>query len=117
MCRTTLVVSLRCLGVGAEGKGQGTHGTGKTGKMKIPSQGKHREFENFAKIQGILFVQVVDSLILKVRDIVIFAVKITIFSFSWIDLPSNFVYAVVTNYVNWHMENLWLDREKTGKTE
>ena len=54
MCRTTLVVSRRCLGVGAEGKGQGTHGTGKTGKMtkEIPSQGKNREFGNVAKTQG-----------------------------------------------------------------
>ena len=35
---------------------QGTHGTGKTGKMAkiIPCQGKHREFENFVKTQGIL---------------------------------------------------------------
>ena len=35
---------------------QGTHGTGKTGKMakKIPCQGKHREFGNFVKTQGIL---------------------------------------------------------------
>ena len=33
---------------------QGTHCTGKTGKManKIPCQGKHREFGNFAKTQG-----------------------------------------------------------------
>ena len=36
---------------------QGTHCTGKTGKMaqKIPYQGKHREFGNFAKTQGIWF--------------------------------------------------------------
>ena len=60
---------------------QGTHGTGKTGKMtqKNPSQGKHREFGNFAKTQGILFGQVVNSLILKVKDIAIFAAKISIF--------------------------------------
>ena len=33
---------------------QGTHGTGKTGKMdkKNPCQGKHREFGNFAQTQG-----------------------------------------------------------------
>ena len=33
---------------------QGTHCTGNTGKMvrKIPCQGKHREFGNFAKTQG-----------------------------------------------------------------
>ena len=46
---------------------------------KNPCQGKHREFGNFAKTQGILFAQVVNSLILKVKDIVIFAVKISIF--------------------------------------
>ena len=57
---------------------QGTHGTGKTGKMaqQIPCQGKHREFGNFAKTQGILFAQVVNSLILKVKDILIFGAKI-----------------------------------------
>ena len=61
---------------------QGTHGTGKTGKMalKIPCQGKHREFGNFAKTQGILFAQVVNSLILKVKNTAIFAAKISIFS-------------------------------------
>ena len=34
---------------------QGTHCTGKTGKVVkiIPCQGKHREFGNFAKTQGI----------------------------------------------------------------
>ena len=49
-------------------KEQGTHCTGKTGKIakKNPCQGKHREFENFAKTQGILFAQVVNSLIQKV---------------------------------------------------
>ena len=61
---------------------QGTHGTGITGKManKIPCQGKHREFRNFAKTQGILSAQVVNSLILKVKDTVLFAAKISIFS-------------------------------------
>ena len=46
---------------------QGTHGTGKTGKMakKYPCQGKHRDFRNFAKTQGIWFAQVEKSLILK----------------------------------------------------
>ena len=63
---------------------QGTHGTGKTGKTgtmtkKIPCQGKHREFGNFAKTQGNLFGQVVNSLILKVKDIAIFAAKISNF--------------------------------------
>ena len=52
---------------------QGIHGTGKTGKMaqKNPCQGKHGEFGNFAKTQGILFAQVVNSLMPKVNDIAI----------------------------------------------
>ena len=47
----------------------------------FPCQGKDREFGNFAKTQEILFAQVVNSLILdsKVKDIAIFAVKISIF--------------------------------------
>ena len=62
---------------------QCTLATGKTGKMakKIPCQGKHRESGNFAKTQGIWFAQVVNSLILKVKDVLIFAAK---FQRSWI---------------------------------
>ena len=62
-------------------KRHGTHGTGKTGKMvkNISCQGKHREFGNFAKTQGIWFAQVVNSLILKVKDIGIFAAKFSSF--------------------------------------
>ena len=50
---------------------QGTHCTGKTGEMapKLSCHGKHREFENFAKTQGVWLAQVVNSLILKVKDI------------------------------------------------
>ena len=74
---------------------QCTHGTGKTGKMakKIPCQGKHREFGNVVKIQGkhrelclntgktqgILLAQVVNVLILKVKDIATIAAKKSIF--------------------------------------
>ena len=60
---------------------EGTHGTGKTGEMaqKNPCQGRHREFGSFAKTQGILFAEVVNSLILKVKNIAIFATKISIF--------------------------------------
>ena len=59
---------------------QGTHGTGKTGKTgkmakKNPCQGRHREFGNFVQTQGILFSQVVNVLILKVKDIAIVAAK------------------------------------------
>ena len=54
---------------------QGTHCPGKTGKMvpKNPCQGTRREFGNFAKTQGIWFAQVVNSLILKVKEISIIA--------------------------------------------
>ena len=58
---------------------QGTHSTGKTGEMaqKIPCQGKNREIcQNTGKTQGILFAQVENSLILQVKDTVIFAAKI-----------------------------------------
>ena len=50
---------------------QGTHGTGKTGKMakKNPCHGKHREFGNFAKTQGIWFAQVVNSLIKSAKSV------------------------------------------------
>ena len=37
----------------------------------------HRQLGNFAKTQGIWFAQVVNSLILKVKDISIFASKIS----------------------------------------
>ena len=66
---------------------QGTHGTGKTGKMtkKIPVRentgnleilSKHREFcLNTGKTQGILVAQVVNVLILKLKDIAIVAAQ------------------------------------------
>ena len=60
----------------------------------IPCQGKHREFGNFAKTQGILFAQVVNSLILKVKDIAIFAAKISIF-FQKLDRSGNSVLCVL----------------------
>ena len=55
---------------------QGTHCTGKTGKMattKIPV----REFGNLAKTQGIRLAQVVNFMILKVKIFQCFAVKIS----------------------------------------
>ena len=58
---------------------------------KNPCQGQHREFGNVVKTQGILIAQVVNSLMPKVKDIAIFAAKISIFPpWSWIGLPSNF---------------------------
>ena len=52
---------------------------GKTGKVgqNIPCLGKDREFGNVAKTQGICFAQVVNSLILKVKDVSIFVAKIS----------------------------------------
>ena len=35
----------------------------------------------------------------------------------WKGLLVSVVYVIVTNYVNWHRENLRLDRGKTGKTQ
>ena len=40
-----------------------------------PCQGIHRDFGNIAKTQGIWFSHYVNSLILKVKDILIFAAK------------------------------------------
>ena len=63
----------------------GTHCTEKTGKMvpkKIPSgktQGIWKFCQNTGKMRGIWFAQVVNSLILKVRYISIFAAKISKF--------------------------------------
>ena len=46
----------------------------------VKTQGKHREFYlNTGKTQGILLAQVVNVLILKVKDIVIVAAKKSIF--------------------------------------
>ena len=58
-------------------------------------------------------------LILKVKDIVILAAKKNpFFSRSWIGLPCQFcVDVIVTNYVNWHRENVRSGRENTGKKQ
>ena len=82
---------------------QGTHCTGKTGKVtkEIPCRGKHREIGNFAKTQGILFAQVVHSLIIKVKDILIFAAKISIFFEAGYVCQVSFVYVVVTDHIYW----------------
>ena len=88
---------------------QGTHCTGKTGKMggKNPCKGKHRQFGNFAKTQGIWFTQVVSSLILKSKDISIIAAKISNFLFE-----AGYVCQVSFQVIG-HRENLcW-----TGKTQ
>ena len=46
-----------------------------TGNLEILT--KHREFGNFDKTQEILFAQVINSLILKVKEILIFAAKMS----------------------------------------
>ena len=52
---------------------QGTHCTGKTRRVGKNNSGKeNREFGNFAKTQGNWFAQVVNSLILTGKDILIF---------------------------------------------
>ena len=52
------------------------------GYKKNPCQGKHREVGNIAKTQGIWFSHFVNSLILKVRDILIFPAKICLVSLN-----------------------------------
>ena len=76
-----------------------------TGNLEILS--KHRELcLNTGKTQGILLAQVVNVLILKVKDIVIVAAKKA--------CQFSSVYVILTNYVNCHRENLRSDRENTG---
>ena len=59
---------------------------------------ENREFGNFAKTQGILFAQVVNSLIPKVKDIAIFPAKISIFFPEAGEVCQvSFVYVIVTN--------------------
>ena len=82
---------------------------------KIPYQEKHRECGNFAKTQGILFAQVVNSLILKVKNIVILvAINSMFFLEARYICQVSFVYVLVTNHVNWHREHFLYDRENTG---
>ena len=62
--------------------------------FRVPTA--HREFENLAKTQEVCFSQVVTSLILRVKDILIFAAKISIF-FKVCQV--SFVSVIVTNHV------------------
>ena len=78
-------------------------------------QGICKFCQNTGKIQGIWFAQVVNSLIPKVKDISIFAVKIpNLFFEAGYVYQVSLVYVIVSNLVNWHRENLPSDREKTG---
>ena len=84
-----------------------------TGNLEILS--KHREFcLNTGKTQGILLAQVVNVLILKVKDIAIVPAKKSIFFQTGKVCQVSSVYVILTNYVNWHRENLRSDRENTG---
>ena len=67
--------------VGSALKIQGTHCTGKVGKMapKKIGQGIWKCCQSTGKTQGIWFAQVVNSLILKVKDFSKFAAKISKF--------------------------------------
>ena len=50
------------------------------GEQKFKTRGKHREFDfNTGKTQGILLAQVVNVMIIKVKDIAIVAAKKSIF--------------------------------------
>ena len=85
---------------------------------KIPCQGKHRKFGDFAKTQG------------KHRDFVCSSCKFPDPKGKGYYLPRkfqffpkavqvcqvSFVYVIVATYVNWHRENLRLNEEETGKT-
>ena len=74
--------------------------------------------KKFPKTQGIWFAQVVNPLILKVKDISKFVAKIYIFFFkAGLVCQVNFVYGIVTNRVNWHKGNLRSDRENTGNSK
>ena len=77
-----------------------------------PGQVKHSGFGHFAKTQGIWFAQVVNSLILQVKDISIFAANIYIL-LKMDKSATSILCLIVTNHVNWHRENLRSDRENT----
>ena len=81
---------------------------------KNPCQGKHREFGNVSKTQGIWFAQFVNSLNIMMKDISIFATKISNFYLSFKSAKSVLCVGIVTNHVNWHRENLQSDGENTG---
>ena len=67
---------------------RGNRENGQKKSLSGKTQGIWKFCQNTGKTQGILFAQVENPLILQVKDIVIFASKISIFSRSWIGLPS-----------------------------
>ena len=78
------------------------------------TQGIWKICQNTQKTQEIWSVQVVNSLILMVKDISIFATKIPpkYFEAGYVYQVS-LVYVIVMNHGNWHRENLQSDRENT----
>ena len=85
------------------GAGYPLHRENRENGPKKSLSGKTQGISEFGKTQGIWFAKVINSLILKVKDILIIAAKI----------PS-FVYVIVTNHVHWHRGYLQSDRENTG---
>ena len=84
------------------------------GHTQNPCHGKEGIWK-FTKTQNIWFAQVVNSRILKIKDISIFAVKISPKKFeAGLVIQVSFVYVIVTNHVNWDRNNLLSDRENTG---
>ena len=81
------------------------------GNNKIPVTENTGNLEILSKTQGIWFAHVVNSLILKVKDISIFAAKHFLIFFKLKVCQVSFVCVIVTNHVNWHRENLQSDRE------
>ena len=96
----------------------------KTGKMqkKLPCQGKNREFEkNLPKHRENTGNFVCSSCKFpdsKVKEYCDICHKNFQFSFQKLDWSGKSVLCIIaTNYVNWHRDNLRLDRVKTGKTQ
>ena len=75
--------------------------------------GKTQGIWKFCQTQGILFAQVVDFLVLKIKSLTIFAAKISFF-FSEAGYVS-FVSIIVTKCINRHRGNIWSDRKRNRK--
>ena len=81
---------------------------------KISLSGKIQGVWKFCQNTQNLFAQKVNALILNVKDIAIFAAKKSFF-FQKLDRSTDRS-VIVTNYVNWHRENLQSDMGKTENT-
>ena len=66
---------------------------------------------NTGKIQGIGCPYVINYPILKIKDIVIFAMKLSFFLRNRMCLKCQFTYTLLTNHRN------WLNRKRIGKTK